>query len=185
MHWGSKRRLVLKQDTYQYVPLLSSLKSLLSDPSIFEQVEKLPLRVHRNSILEDICDGELFQNHQLFSKNPLALQITMFYDELELCNPLGTHVKWHKLAVFLFTLGNIEPKYRSSLRAIYLLIAATVPVIEKHGIDLVLDPLLKDLKILATEGINVVFNGIDRTLYSAVLVCLGDNLGSNTIGGFK
>lgn len=142
MHSGSKRRLVLKQDTYQYVPLLPSLKSLLSDPSILEQVEKFPLRVHRNGILEDICHGELYKHHPLFSKNPLALQIIMFYDELELGNPLGTHVKRHKLAVFLFTLGHIEPKYRSSLRAIYLLRAAEVPVIEKHGIDLFLEPLI-------------------------------------------
>ena len=31
---GAKRRLVEKQDTYQYIPLLSSLQSLLSDPSV-------------------------------------------------------------------------------------------------------------------------------------------------------
>ena len=37
---GAKRRLVEKQDSYQYVPLLSSLRSLLSDPSVMDQVEQ-------------------------------------------------------------------------------------------------------------------------------------------------
>ena len=111
---GSKRRLIEKQDTYQYVPLLLSLKSLLSDPSVLEQVEQCPLRVRRSGVLDDVCDGELYQSHPLFSVNPLALQIIMFYDELELCNPLGTHFKKHKLSLFLFTLGNIELKHRSS-----------------------------------------------------------------------
>ena len=36
---GSRRTLVEKHDTYQYVPLLPSLKSLLSDPTVLEQVE--------------------------------------------------------------------------------------------------------------------------------------------------
>lgn len=40
--------------------------------------------------LEDICDCELYKRHPLLSTNPLALQIIMFYDELEVCNPLGT-----------------------------------------------------------------------------------------------
>ena len=35
---GVKRRLIEKQDTYQYVPLLSSLHSLLSDPTVMDQV---------------------------------------------------------------------------------------------------------------------------------------------------
>ena len=76
MHSGSKRRLVLKQDTYQYVPLLPSLKSLLSDLSILEQVEKFPLCVHRKGILEDICDGELYKNIQYSLKIHLPYKLS-------------------------------------------------------------------------------------------------------------
>ena len=66
--------------------------------------------------------------------DPMALQIIAFYDEVELCNPLGTHVKKNKLGVVLFTLGNIHPKYRSTLRIIQLVSAATV--LENYGIDI-------------------------------------------------
>ena len=105
---------------YQYVPLLSSLRSLLSDPSIIDQVEQCQSCVHTDGVVEDVCDGSVFRTHPLFSSDPSALQIIAVFDELELCNPLGTHVK-HKLAIVLFTLGNIHPKYRSSLRVIHLL----------------------------------------------------------------
>ncbi len=129
---GVKRRLIEVQDTYQYVSLLSSLKSLVADPTVLEQIDQCPSRVRHDGILEDYCDGELFRAHPLFSSDPFALQIIAFYDELELCNPLGTHVKKHKLGILLFTLGNIHPKFRSCLRAISLVLAATAPVIARH-----------------------------------------------------
>ena len=52
--------------------------------------------------------------------------------------------------------------------------AATIPVIEKHGIDLVLQPFVRDLKILAREGLSVSVNG-ERTFREGLLLCLGDN----------
>ncbi len=39
---GVKRRLLEKQDTYQYVSLLSSLRTLLRDPSVIDEVEQCP-----------------------------------------------------------------------------------------------------------------------------------------------
>ena len=104
---------------------------------------------------------------------------------MELCNPLGTHVKRHKLGIFLFTLGNIHSKYRSSLRVINLVIAATTPIITKHGLDLILQPFIHDLQTLATDGIVITTNGSEQTFYGALLMCLGDNLESNALGGFK
>ena len=136
-------------------------------------------------MFEDLCDGNLFKNHPLFSANPLALQIILFYDELEFCNPLGTHVKKHKLSIFLFTLGNIDPKCRSSLRVIHLLIQIQNQLLKKYGLDLILHPLIEDLNMIATQGITMLINGIERTFHGALLLCLGDNLGLNTLGGFK
>ena len=107
---GSKRRLVQKSDTFQYVPILDTIRMLLNDESIREQVVDSSKRVHSNGqIIEDFCDGTLFKTHPLFSTDPLALQLIAYYDELELCNPLGSHVKRHKLGIVFFILGNIAP----------------------------------------------------------------------------
>ena len=106
-------------------------------------------------MIEDFCDGELFFNHPLFTQHPDALQILAYFDEVELCNPLGTHVKKHKVGIVMFTLGNIHPKYRSTLRVIHLVLVVTTPIIEKYGMDLILQPFIRDLKLLATKGITV------------------------------
>lgn len=65
-------------------------------------MEQTPSRVCSDGILEDFCDGEVFRMHPLFSSDPFALQIVAFYDELELCNPLGTHVKKQTRNLFVY-----------------------------------------------------------------------------------
>ena len=182
---GSKRRQVEKRDSYQYVPLLLTLKALLHDTSIQEQLQKLPECIHQNGKIEDFCDGARFKSHPLFSKDPHALQVIAHYDELEVCNPLGSHVKKHKVGVVTYTLGNIHYKYRSKLKLLQLAIVASIPVIEKHGLHTILKPLIHDLNILATTGIDVNIDGVLKSYKGALLAMLADNLASNDLGGFK
>ena len=182
---GERREFSLKYDTYQYVPLLKSLRQLLRDPSVQNEINQCSKRIHSNGVLEDFCDGELFQSHPLFSQNPNALQIIAYFDEVELCNPLGTHVKKHKLGIVFFTLGNIHPKYRSSLRVIHLVLAVTTPIMEKYGMDLILQPFIRDLKILVSQGITMQIDGREHTYRGALIAFLADNLASHMLGGFK
>ena len=104
------------------------------DSSVIEHLETFPSRIRNDGIIEDFCDAATFRNHPLFSQDPEALQIIGYYDELEVCNPLGSHIKKHKVGVVFYTLGNIHPRFRSTYRAINLAILATKPVLEKHGI---------------------------------------------------
>ena len=50
-----------------------------------------------DSYLADFCDGSFFKTHPLFQMYPDALQLILYYDELEVCNPLGSHSGIHKL----------------------------------------------------------------------------------------
>ena len=179
---GTKRRLVQKQDTFQYVSLLGTLRNILKT-DILEYV--LQPHGRDDELLEDFCDGQRFKSHALFSTNPHALQIIGYFDELEVCNPLGTHTKTHKLGIFLFTLANIPPMKRSTLKTHFLFAAATRPTIEKYGMDPIIEPFIDDLRCLSTTGIDVTVDGIERTFYGGLLTFLGDNLALNAIGGFK
>lgn len=182
---GEKSRFVSRYSTYHYVPLLPTLKSLLEDPTVLEQIDDFPLRVRNDGIFEDYCDGNLFKSHPLFSIDPYALQIIGYFDELEICNPLGSHIKTHKVGIVFFSLGNIHPKFRSSLRAMNLVIVCTKPVLEEHGLDVIMEPFIRDLNVLATTGISVLVNGTERVFKGALLTFLADNLASNELGGFK
>ena len=124
------REQVLKWDTNQHVPFLSTLGRILQDEGILDQIDKFPERIRTDGKIEGFCYG-LYKTHPPFSSDPF-----------ELCNPLGTHVKQHKLGMFFFSLGNIHPKYRSTYRAIYLVIAAPTVVIEAHGLNAVLQPFV-------------------------------------------
>ena len=55
--------------------------------------------ISEGGLIGDFCDGTVFQTHPLFSQDPCALQIVTYYDEVELCNSLGSHVKKHKLGI--------------------------------------------------------------------------------------
>ena len=53
----------------------------------------------RNGLMIDYCDGEKFKQNRLFIEDPCALQIQLYYDELEVCYPLGSFAKKHKLGM--------------------------------------------------------------------------------------
>ena len=177
--------MVERFDPFYYIPLHDTIKSLLNDESVMDIVLESSKRIHTDGVIEDFCDGSVFKSHPLFAKDPLALQSITYYDEVELYNPLGSHVKRHKLGIVVFTLGNIPPKYRSQLEIINLAVVATVPVIEKHGLDAVLKPFVDDINCLSADGIEHTFAGTSRVFRGALLAFLADNLASNELGGFK
>lgn len=45
----------------------------------------------------DFCSGTRYSSHSLFGVDSTALQIILYYDELEICNPLGSRRKKHKI----------------------------------------------------------------------------------------
>lgn len=64
------------------------------------QVFKESQQSHGRYLL-DFCDGQFFKHHPLFSENPHALQIIVYYDDVEVANPLGSYRGSHKLGNFL------------------------------------------------------------------------------------
>ena len=50
-------------------------------------------------MIEDLCDGQLFKAHPLFSRDLNALQLLLYYDELEIANTLGSKTVKYKLGI--------------------------------------------------------------------------------------
>ncbi|CAB4019697.1 Hypothetical predicted protein, partial [Paramuricea clavata] len=85
---GRKLKVVEKTDDAFYIPLLESLQQLLNDEAILEEVENSHAR--DDGYLNDFCDTDYFKDHPLFGLDPYALQLLLYFDELEVCNPLGS-----------------------------------------------------------------------------------------------
>ena len=118
---GPSRALAIRSECIYYIPLIKSLEQLLSHPVVLSMFDK-GVETCRAGSLKDIIDGDILKSHPLFSVRPNTLQLILYTDEIELCNPLGSHASKNKLLMVYYTLGNIHPKYRSKLAAIYLLL---------------------------------------------------------------
>ncbi len=123
---GLKRKCVVKEDTMMYVPFWATLQSLLRNQAILAMVSytctisigigtfiillsngilRFLLQVEsghksESGFLEDFCDGEFFSAHPLFSVHASALQCFFYFDEVEVCNPLGSKAKIHIHSLF-------------------------------------------------------------------------------------
>ena len=91
---GSKRRRVATSESFcDYIPILSTLKQVLGREDVLDHIST----THSSgSSLYDFCDGQEFCEHPLFSNDLSALQIIAYYDDIEVCNPLGSSSKKHK-----------------------------------------------------------------------------------------
>lgn len=45
----------------------------------------------------NFCDSPAFKEHPLYKDEPTSLQIQLYYDDVEVVNPLGANTKVHKL----------------------------------------------------------------------------------------
>ena len=112
-----------------YIYIYIYIYTLLNNPDVLDEINS----PHGSSdgIMRDFCDAQLIKESELFKKDPTALQLIMFYDKIEVANPLGAKAGIHKLGelricmhfcigVFYYGLGNISLIFRSSLQVIQL-----------------------------------------------------------------
>lgn len=176
--YNSKRQFC----TFQYVPLLPTLKKILQHDDVSKEVFSPFLR--NDGCYKDITDGLNFKSNPLFAftgKEYPPLFLLFYFDEFEICNPIGAYRKKHKLSAFYYILGNLKPHSRSNLSVIQLSILIRSVDLKYFGLECVIEPLIKELNILSKDGI--VVPGV-ATFKGGVLFICGDNLGSNYLGGF-
>jgi hypothetical protein len=90
------------------------------------------------------------------------------------------------LGFFYYTLGNIQPRYRSQLKAIQLLAIVKRSVMNKYGVNAILEPIMNEIAVLENDnGYEFTISGRKRTFRRSIAFISGDNLGLQELGGFK
>ena len=51
-------------------------------------------------VLCDYVDGQCFRSHPIFSVETSSLQLCLYYDDVEMCNPLGSSRTKNKLGAY-------------------------------------------------------------------------------------
>ena len=141
-------------------------------------------KTSEDGVIRDVCDGVNEKGNPLFGNDPQSLKIHLYYDDFQISHPLGNKIQKYKLNAFYFLLGNIEPKCRASLDVINLSILCHNHLSKAYGLSTIIDPLLKDIRKLETEGIQVTFENREYTFFGSISTVIADNLAAHALGGF-
>ena len=175
--------------TFQYIPILQSLQQLLNANGILEKaLSKGNQRKERKTYsgvmptYRSFFDGIYFKENEFCCQDEFQIYIGLYVDDFEVCNPLGTSRKKHKVCAVYWVLLNLPPIFLSSLTSINLALLCKSTHVKTYGFDQVLDPLLRDLAHLEEEGIFV--EKLGKSVNGTVQYVAADNLGAHSIGGF-
>ncbi|KAK2857880.1 hypothetical protein Q7C36_005799 [Tachysurus vachellii] len=165
--------------TFQYVPILQSLSQVLKN------IEEKDLVTQKNtgcaSRYQSFHDGSHFHANEFFA-DVERLSLILYIDDFEVCNPLGTSRKIHKVTAVYWVLGNFPAHARSTLASINLAILCKADDTKRFGFQKVLEPLLTDLQSLEKDGIFIPSLG--KVMKGTVVSVVADNLGAHSVGGF-
>ncbi|XP_068735393.1 uncharacterized protein [Montipora capricornis] len=181
-----KHRKVCKRNNKK---ILLSLQQQLSSPRLLVMIMTAEAQLHQrnNAIFTDFCDGTLFKEHPMFSSDEKALQLLLYYDDVNVCNPLTN--KCHKLCLFYYQVANIVPIYQSKLRSIKLFAVCSYKTFKRckeRAMQEILEPLVSDLQLLGRDdGYTFTTSQGQVKLRGAVLAFLADTPASHTSAGFK
>ena len=156
------------------VPLLKTLRKLFSHEDLFGSIVEVlgyPANVYKN-----FSDGSVFSDNELFQKHPKSIQIIFYHDEFQIANALGNKTHKYKIASFYYVLGNLSAKYRAKLKDVHLAILCEASLMKTHSYSAILRPFLDDVKILETEGLEIVFEESTHKFFGTISMLVADNL---------
>ena len=167
--------------SFQYIPILQTLKIMLKNPTVKKHFLNPQNTSKDPDILCDYTDGICFKNNLLFRNCKKTIHIILYQDSFEVVNPLGSAKSVHKVIAVYFTLGNLYKHNRSSTNLMQLVILCKEKCVKAENQIHLFQPLLNDLQVLETNGIDI---GLPETVRGSIIAITGDNLGSHWIGGF-
>lgn len=172
------------QCKFQYISIVDSLKSLFKRQDFWDAYFEYNSNRHtcKPGVYIDVCCGSMFQNNELFQKDPLAIRLHIANDDFEICNPLGSKATMHKLSAFYFTVQNMPPQFRSKLDNIFPFCICYSDDLKTKYTDIndIWRVVKKDISSLETKGITVG----DFTIRGTIVYVSFDNLGANLALGF-
>lgn len=107
-----------KNRSFQYVPILKTLQEVLKNKDFAEST--LSTHSNRTEHFKSVFDGTFFKKNNFFAEEETKLCIILYVDDFEVCNPLGTSRKKHKITSLYWVLANVPSELQSALTSIHL-----------------------------------------------------------------
>ncbi len=175
-------RCVAIYDSWQYIPLESTLKAVLSQEGVLQEL--LAPERKNDGLVRDFSDGAICGNHPLVTdRTKLPVILELYYDDIEPANQLGSKATVHKIGIFYFTIRNLPSYFNKCLAGIHLLALAYTNDLKKYGYSYVLDQIASDIRTLESDGSTILAGSETIRYFASIGIVTGDNLGCHTIFG--
>ena len=169
--------------SFEYIPVIQTLTLIMQNQKYRNLV--LSERASDDGILRTYLDGRRAKNHPLVSRFPNILRLQLYWDDIEVVNPLGSKTTIHKIAAFYFSLQNLPLVENSQLSTVFLLALAYSEDLKDEGrFEKVLAPFLYHLRKLESEtGVMIEVDNEPFQLRATLTVLCADGLAAHEILG--
>ncbi|XP_071814886.1 uncharacterized protein [Apostichopus japonicus] len=168
-----------KTCTMVYISVPTMIQKLLQRTDV---MDKVLLNEETSQKYCSFKDGSVYKTNPFFENGDFRLAIGLYMDEFEVCNPLGTSKKKHKILAVYWVLADIPAKFRSQLHVIQLAALVKSIHVKEFGFEKSLLQLWQDLSFIENEG--VFIESLGENLKGTVVYVSSDNLGAHQFGGF-
>lgn len=173
------------ENKFSYVPILKTLNSFFLEKRSRELYlshnERKPDCVP--GVYDDFCCGERCKNSNFFQESYSPIQLQLAIDDFEVCSPLKSKTKIHKIRAVYMQIRNLPRRFLSKLNNIYLVLLCETANLKQEytGLDNLLELIVTEIKELETKGITIPG---DINLKGTLVNFCFDNLGGNETFGF-
>ena len=166
--------------TAQYVSVVDTLSNIKPDTrSNWSHPLSLP------TTMKSYEDTATFQYSDFYRAHPSAFRLTLYHDDIECGNNVGSRAGVNKLTMFYMAVNNgtSERQTKGKLTSIHLVLICHASDITQYGYGVIMKPLLNDL-IRLDQGVQIANRFGDSSIIHGRLEHLaGDNLAANQLLG--
>lgn len=184
---GNKQLVVNKPLLLYQVPALQTIAALFKSDVFkkhyFSRTHECTPGVYYGS-----CCGSFFQSSGL-SVFPHAMVIQIYYDAVNITNPIKSSATKYKIGAFYFRIMNLPSDVQSLHQNIHLLGLLNendlkgIRSDDNEGFNVVLKHIKADLEIAERDGVTVEHNQTTYKIKIGVLNSTSDNLGLHQLAG--
>ncbi|XP_058798086.1 uncharacterized protein LOC131668172 [Phymastichus coffea] len=167
------------------VPIKKVLKHFLELPNVYSSIVNYINEKEKCKCICSIFHSERWKYIKNKFPGKIVLPFTVFGDDFEINNPIGSHKGRNKLHSLYFTILGIPPEFASHLQNIFLLqiCKSEFKKIVKHS--KLFHPAVRQILDLQKNGITINVSGRNIKVYFDIFNISGDNLELHTLLGFN
>lgn len=172
-------RLIMVQVQAHLFPIRENLKRFFELPGVYDTVNQYTSYSENSNLLSSFLNGTTWKNIKKEFQSKIVFPIFLYFDDVEMGNPLGSHSGVHKMGCVYYTIPSIPPEYLSSLENIFpaFIFHSSDRGAQKINNKTMFSSIITELIDLEKNGISICVNLTNINVHFVLALVLGDNLG--------